>query len=484
MRIKNAGDFVRLEIREALRMKKLLIPLWTSQAPGTPAFDIGEMIIRANLPADVAGMAKLNMVELSTNLFDASISKLDSFIKTQAQQGTLDGKHKLPERLSFAYGEPEPEPAMDEISTCETMNAARRFVSTLGLPDGRLNAQYNVCYCDEGCGSCHPDLASRGQGQPDQNGSGIYGLPKGWCCFGLQVDESEFRSRRVWEDWNVSFHGTKVATAREILQSDWQLLKPGDETPSGYQIPIRPGHVLPDTVPGFDPNQIFTSPSIKYCCYRTPLYCDTVGFEDHSISVAFQLRQQPDTYTVGPETVGATARAETIDPHFPNDELEWYTKRSGVHKLTRLLVRVLPPRTPQEKAREARSDPRWVADHMAAVCMAEGCNTAFSFFEGKHHCRYCGWVVCSSCCGSLEVDRWVSSERPHKFKLARDEQRELKKKTLCRSCLHFAPAEIETRQRLKTGRGALAVVAPVLQDLIAVAEGSVEVAQPDESADS
>eukprot|EP01043_Picozoa_sp_COSAG02_P056640 COSAG02_NODE_6743_length_3389_cov_1.334347_6_plen_494_part_01 len=38
LRIKNAGDFVRLEIRAALHMNKLLIPLWTSAAPGTPAF--------------------------------------------------------------------------------------------------------------------------------------------------------------------------------------------------------------------------------------------------------------------------------------------------------------------------------------------------------------------------------------------------------------------------------------------------------------
>jgi hypothetical protein len=34
LRIKNSGDFVRLEIRAALHMEKLLIPMWTSAAPG------------------------------------------------------------------------------------------------------------------------------------------------------------------------------------------------------------------------------------------------------------------------------------------------------------------------------------------------------------------------------------------------------------------------------------------------------------------
>lgn len=32
------------------------------------------------------------------------------------------------------------------------------------------------------------------------------------------------------------------------------------------------------------------------------------------------------------ETVDAQARGETIDPYFENHELEWFTKRSGVHK--------------------------------------------------------------------------------------------------------------------------------------------------------
>merc|ERR1712091_779822 len=69
LRIKNPGDFVRLEIRAALHMKKLLIPLYTSAAPGTPAFDIGKLIWRSDLPEDVADIGKQNMVELSTNFF-------------------------------------------------------------------------------------------------------------------------------------------------------------------------------------------------------------------------------------------------------------------------------------------------------------------------------------------------------------------------------------------------------------------------------
>eukprot|EP01045_Picozoa_sp_COSAG04_P024174 COSAG04_NODE_2984_length_3317_cov_5.049180_2_plen_127_part_00 len=106
LRIKNAGDFVRLEIRAALHMKKLLIPLWTSAAPGTPAFDIGKLIWGSDLPEDVADMGKQNMVELSTNFFDASIQQVNGYIEKQAKSGALA------ELTSFA-GELSPEPTAE-----------------------------------------------------------------------------------------------------------------------------------------------------------------------------------------------------------------------------------------------------------------------------------------------------------------------------------------------------------------------------------
>jgi uncharacterized protein YjbI with pentapeptide repeats len=104
LRIKNTGDFVRLEIRATLHMKKLLIPIWTSVAPGTPGFDIGKLIWGADLPGDVKGMGSQNMVELSTNYFDASIEKLHKFIEHHAAAGLLDA-------LTSFDGEVPAEPA-------------------------------------------------------------------------------------------------------------------------------------------------------------------------------------------------------------------------------------------------------------------------------------------------------------------------------------------------------------------------------------
>jgi hypothetical protein len=151
----------------------------------------------------------------------------------------------------------------------------------------------------------------------------------------------------VFKEWHVAYHGTKKATAVDILSGDWQLLMPGDVTHSGITIPIGEHHIEGSSErinaytgkdETFDPKQVFTSPSIHYCAYKT-VYCDRTQFDGCEYQVAFQLRQEPDTYSIGQETVGAERRGEVIDPLFGNNELEYYTTRKGVHKIYRLLVR-------------------------------------------------------------------------------------------------------------------------------------------------
>ena len=132
-------------------------------------------------------------------------------------------------------------------------------------------------------------------------------------------------------------------------------------------LPIRPGHIQgrqrrtnrsTGQEEEFDPVQIFTSPSIHYCAYGD-VYCDRTEFKGDQYQVAFQLWQQPESYNVGQETLGAERKGEMIDPLFSNRELEYYT-RKGVHRLYRLLVRKVGPGSPwrrlihtvRERARE------------------------------------------------------------------------------------------------------------------------------------
>jgi O-acetyl-ADP-ribose deacetylase (regulator of RNase III) len=87
LRIKSKNDSVRREIRAALHMKKLLISLFPSSAPGVPTFDVS--FLQAGLPSDVAGMGQQAVIELSTTDFDASIEKLHEYIGKQGATGAL-----------------------------------------------------------------------------------------------------------------------------------------------------------------------------------------------------------------------------------------------------------------------------------------------------------------------------------------------------------------------------------------------------------
>ena len=94
----------------------------------------------------------------------------------------------------------------------------------------------------------------------------------------------------------------------------------------------------------FDPHAIFSSPSIRYSSHRAYAPAFTVstdaslgkeskkkdkggGDSKVELQVAFQLRQEPGSYGIGQETVGATRRGEVLDPLIGNEQLEYYTQQ-------------------------------------------------------------------------------------------------------------------------------------------------------------
>eukprot|EP01050_Picozoa_sp_SAG11_P023461 SAG11_NODE_4721_length_1793_cov_1.502952_1_plen_123_part_10 len=107
LRIKNRGDFVRLELRAALDLKKLTIPLYTA------AFDINKMIWQSDLPPDVAGIGRVNFVPLSMDYFDASIDKAHRFIETEAVAGKLKDLVEYDGELSQEPADATPEPELE-----------------------------------------------------------------------------------------------------------------------------------------------------------------------------------------------------------------------------------------------------------------------------------------------------------------------------------------------------------------------------------
>eukprot|EP00058_Branchiostoma_floridae_P014448 XP_002599936.1 hypothetical protein BRAFLDRAFT_74060 [Branchiostoma floridae] len=120
---------------------------------------------------------------------------------------------------------------------------------------------------------------------------------------------------------------------------------PWDVALGGRKLGEREGHFNPNRKPkGFDTKQVFVTPSIVYA--GLDAYASPKKFEDgdkvYKARAAFQLCIRPDSYEVGPETVGAKGKGETIDPLFSNNELEWSTKERGGTALYGLLVKLEP----------------------------------------------------------------------------------------------------------------------------------------------
>jgi hypothetical protein len=95
----------------------------------------------------------------------------------------------------------------------------------------------------------------------------------------------------------------------------------------------------------------------------------------------------------------------------------------------------------------ARKHPRWIPDDDAPKCML--CKKDFGRMS-KHHCRYCGWVVCKKGCWPYEhkVDRWLSDEgtftKTRRLK-GNSNPHQHRTKKLCIICHNKAPAEMRAR---------------------------------------
>jgi hypothetical protein len=90
------------------------------------------------------------------------------------------------------------------------------------------------------------------------------------------------------------------------------------------------------------------------------------------------------------------------------------TKSDAKAAVSAWLKRSTPDARPlgfQDIAREFRRSPVWIPDDYGS-CMICGNDTGRS---NQHHCRYCGWLICSTCfvTDPIMLDCWISSEGDH-----------------------------------------------------------------------
>ena len=181
-----------------------------------------------------------------------------------------------------------------------------------------------------------------------------YAIPVGCSRFGLQVNKALVAANDVFKKWHVSYRGKMADNIEPIFRGGLLLLKAGDVALGGLAIGICGGHIprpfqrrnmYAQTDELFDPNQVFTSPSARYSSH--PAYAKEyiVTHPDHPskkllMRFMFQCRQRPGSYSIGQETVGAASQKVTLDPHFDNNQLEWYTKENAGVLVYGLLVQV------------------------------------------------------------------------------------------------------------------------------------------------
>ncbi|XP_077984752.1 neuralized-like protein 4 [Glandiceps talaboti] len=228
---------------------------------------------------------------------------------------------------------------------CDYKDLCLRFKEDLDIPDVFFDNDFDMCYCTK-CHTSRGDSLYYTRGQPARD----YAVPIGWYRIALKVPPGA-QAHDVFNNWHVAFHGTRRDAIRSILDNG-QLLMPGDETMGGEVLGERPGHYTDNDKPeGFDTKHIFLSPSIRYAgcnVYAYPVgllvsiiypprFTDTVTNQSYQARVVFQVRIKPDSYSVGPETIGA---ASEIDPNFSNQEIEWFTKQRGSVIMSGLLVKV------------------------------------------------------------------------------------------------------------------------------------------------
>ncbi|XP_078664100.1 ankyrin-3-like [Branchiostoma floridae x Branchiostoma belcheri] len=189
---------------------------------------------------------------------------------------------------------------------CDYWLACRRFKKTLEIEDSYFNPDEDRCFCEK----CHKDREEHDtylRGRPKKR----YALPVGWCRFGLSLQPIfQDEELNVFGSWHRAYHGTKQDVVKLILKNSSMLLMPGDVAMGGHQLGERPGHFNADKKPDdFDTVQVFVSPSIVYAGldqYATPKgFIDGHDGKAYKARVAFQLCIRPDSYRIGPETVGA-----------------------------------------------------------------------------------------------------------------------------------------------------------------------------------
>eukprot|EP00484_Ammonia_sp_Unknown_P028543 CAMPEP_0197034938 /NCGR_PEP_ID=MMETSP1384-20130603/12862_1 /TAXON_ID=29189 /ORGANISM="Ammonia sp." /LENGTH=1140 /DNA_ID=CAMNT_0042464913 /DNA_START=88 /DNA_END=3510 /DNA_ORIENTATION=- len=83
----------------------------------------------------------------------------------------------------------------------------------------------------------------------------------------------------------------------------------------------------------------------------------------------------------------------------PGAKREWYQEMEKVVRLRQTI-----------ESRKQRPAALWVPDDFTEICMMPDCEHKFTVINRRHHCRYCGRLVCGPCSTS-KLPHWTKSKK-------------------------------------------------------------------------
>ncbi len=109
--------------------------------------------------------------------------------------------------------------ARPRADVCQYKIICGEYLSSLKWKENYFDRFHNRCYCSQ----CYPATF---HDTFEIEGSS-YVVPRGWCRFGLHVDQVRSQIDNIWHKWIITYHGTSPIAAQSIV-AHRQFLIPGD----------------------------------------------------------------------------------------------------------------------------------------------------------------------------------------------------------------------------------------------------------------
>lgn len=119
------------------------------------------------------------------------------------------------------------------------------------------------------------------------------------------------------------------------------------------------------------------------------------------IDKSFNIRDIPQNMKYGSKCweIHSPVKSFIVYADHPGLKLEWMN----------VLKKVIIDRQTIESTKQ-KTAALWVPDDFTDTCMMDDCVSKFTFVNRRHHCRYCGRLVCGTCSNN-KLPHWTNARK-------------------------------------------------------------------------